>query len=109
MLARYLYISTMGEAPNVLWVPSILLDVAALLKQEPRLQAFCHHYLMNCTRIIENQDIKIEPGDKVEVKGSRITFSGKPAMIAAESKKGHHILKLRDDNGIPAWSGWRRR
>jgi hypothetical protein len=58
---------------------------------------------------LENQDIKIEPGDKVGVKGSRITFSGKPAMIAAEIKKGDHILKLRDDNGIPAWSGWRRR
>ncbi len=58
---------------------------------------------------LENQDIKIEPGDKVDVKGSRITFSGKPAMIATEIKKGDHVLKLRDDNGIPAWSGWRQR
>jgi hypothetical protein len=58
---------------------------------------------------IENQDIKIEPKDKVEVKGSRITFEGKPAIIAAEVKKGDEILKLRDENGFPAWSGWRRR
>jgi len=58
---------------------------------------------------IENQDIKIEPKEKVEVKGSRITFEGKPALIAAEVKKGDEILKLRDDNGFPAWSGWRRR
>ena len=57
---------------------------------------------------LENQDIKIEPGDKVEVRGSRVTFAGKPAMIAAEIKKGDHILKLRDEKGIPAWSGWRR-
>ena len=58
---------------------------------------------------IENQDIKIEPKDKVEVKGSRITFEGKPALIAAEVKKGNEILKLRDEKGVPVWSGWRRR
>ncbi len=32
--------------------------------------------------------MKLEKGDKIEVKGSRVTFSGKPAMIAAELKKG---------------------
>lgn len=58
---------------------------------------------------IENQDIKVEPKDKVDVKGSRITFEGKPALVAAEVRKGDEILKLRDDNGFPAWSGWRRR
>ncbi len=58
---------------------------------------------------IQNQDIKIEPKDKVEVKGSRITFEGKPAIIAAEIKKGDEVLKLRDENGFPVWSGWRRR
>jgi hypothetical protein len=58
---------------------------------------------------IENQDIKIEPGNKVEVKGSRITFQEKPAIIAAEVKKGDEVLKLRDENGFPVWSGWRRR
>jgi len=58
---------------------------------------------------IENQDIRIEPKDKVEVTGSQITFEGKPAVIAAELKKGNEILKLRDENGFPAWSGWRRR
>ncbi len=57
---------------------------------------------------IENQDIRIEPKDKVEVIGSRITFEGKSAVIAAELKKGNEILKLRDENGFPAWSGWRR-
>jgi hypothetical protein len=58
---------------------------------------------------IENQDIKIEPMDRVEVKGSRITFEGKPAIIAAEVKKGDEVLTLRDENGFPAWSGWKRR
>jgi hypothetical protein len=57
---------------------------------------------------IENQDVKIEPKDKVEVKGSRVTFAGKPAIIAAEVKKGEETLTLRDTNGFPVWSGWRR-
>jgi len=58
---------------------------------------------------MEKQDVKIEPKDKVEVTGSRITFGGKPAIIAAEIKKGEGVLKLRDENGLPAWCGWRRR
>lgn len=58
---------------------------------------------------IENQDMEIAPTDKIEVKGSRITFEGKPAIIAAEVEKGDKVLMLRDAGGIPAWSGWRRR
>jgi hypothetical protein len=57
---------------------------------------------------IERLDTKIENGDKVEVKGSRVTFAGKPAIIAAEVKKGDNVLTLRDNTDIPAWSGWRR-
>jgi len=58
---------------------------------------------------IENQDIRINQKDKIEVKGSRITFDGKPAIIAAEIRKGNEILQLRDENGYPLWSGWRRK
>jgi hypothetical protein len=58
---------------------------------------------------LENQDVKIAAKDKVEVKGARTTFAGKPAIIATEVKKGDEVLKLRDDSGFPVWSGWRRR
>jgi len=58
---------------------------------------------------IENQDVKILPKDKIEVKGSRITFEGKPAIIAATATKGDDVIELRDARGFPAWSGWRRR
>lgn len=57
---------------------------------------------------IERLDTKIEKGDKVEIKGSRVTFAGEPAIIASEVKKGDNVLILRDASGIPAWSGWRR-
>ena len=58
---------------------------------------------------IQRQDMKIAPGDKVEIAGSRITFQTQPAITAAELKKGTEILKLRDGDGFPVWSGWRRR
>jgi hypothetical protein len=57
---------------------------------------------------IERQDTRIEKGDRIEVKGSRVTIAGKPAIIAAEVRKGDQLLILRDANGVPAWSGWRR-
>jgi hypothetical protein len=57
---------------------------------------------------IERQDTKIATGDKIEVNGSRITYEGKPAIIAAEIHKGDEVLMLRDANGIPMWAGWRR-
>ena len=58
---------------------------------------------------IDKQNIKIEPKDKVEVTGSRVSFEGKPTIIAAEVKKGDKVLKLRDQAGIPMWAGRRGR
>lgn len=57
---------------------------------------------------VERLDMKIEKGDTIGVKGSRVTFAGKPAIIASEVKKGDITLVLRDNNGFPAWAGWRR-
>jgi hypothetical protein len=58
---------------------------------------------------LENQDVKIEPGDRVEITGSRVTVQGKPAIIAAEVRKGDEVLQLRDAAGVPVWAGWRKR
>lgn len=57
---------------------------------------------------VERQDTEITVGDKIEVKGSRIAYEGKPAIIAAEIRKGDEVLTLRDASGIPMWAGWRR-
>ena len=54
---------------------------------------------------MEKQAVTIAAGDKVEVTGSRITYEGKPTIIAGEVKKGGQVLKLRDAAGIPAWAG----
>lgn len=61
------------------------------------------------TWYLENQDVKLAPKDMVEITGSRITFAGKPALIATEAKKGDAALMLRDGAGNPMWSAWRRR
>ncbi|MBI5546551.1 MAG: DNA-binding protein [Deltaproteobacteria bacterium] len=58
---------------------------------------------------LSKDDLKLEPKDKIQVKGSRVTLNGKPAIIAAEVVKGDRALKLRDEDGLPVWSGWRRR
>jgi hypothetical protein len=57
---------------------------------------------------MERLDTPIEVGDRIEVKGSRVTFDGKPALIAAEIKKGDTVLVLRNEAGVPVWAGWRR-
>ena len=58
---------------------------------------------------IERLQPVIEKGDTVTVTGSMATVGGKPALIAAEVHKGDEILKLRDQQGIPVWAGWRRK
>lgn len=54
---------------------------------------------------LEKQEVQFKPGDQVKVTGSRITFDGKPAIIASEVSKGDRVLKLRDASGVPVWSG----
>ncbi len=59
---------------------------------------------------ISRLDIKIQKGDAMEVKGSRVTFEDKPVIIASEIKMGKdQTIVLRDGSGIPVWAGcWRR-
>ena len=52
---------------------------------------------------IDKQTPQIETNDTITVTGSRVTIDEKPAIIAAQVKKGNEILKLRDENGIPVW------
>ena len=57
---------------------------------------------------IDNQGFQVAPGDEVKVTGSRVNFAGGPAMMASLVRHGGKVLKLRENNGIPAWSGWNR-
>ncbi len=55
------------------------------------------------------KNFKFAKGDQVEVTGSKVTFEGHDAIIAREVKMGGKVLTLRDAQGIPEWSGGRRR
>ncbi|MFY7998006.1 MAG: DNA-binding protein [Candidatus Kapaibacteriota bacterium] len=58
---------------------------------------------------LEYQDVQIERQDIIEIKGSRITFDGKSILIATEVLRRTDILRLRNINGFPAWTAWKRR
>jgi len=55
------------------------------------------------------QDFKIEPQDRLEIKGVMITSMEEPMFIAHEVKKGDQVLKLWDDTGYPVWSPPRKK
>lgn len=56
---------------------------------------------------IENQDVVIAPKDKIKVSGVRTQWNGAPAVIAFEVEKDGKTLALRNEQGRPAWAGWR--
>jgi hypothetical protein len=58
---------------------------------------------------IVRQRIKLRPDDRIEVTGSRITYRDRPVVIAAQIRKGHQSMVLRDSRGFPLWSGARGR
>lgn len=57
---------------------------------------------------LERQDFSIVQGSRLEVIGSRVTFDGTAALIAAKVKKSDKVLYLRENSGFPLWTGWRR-
>ncbi|MBK7864909.1 MAG: DNA-binding protein [Archangiaceae bacterium] len=58
---------------------------------------------------IENQELKLEVGDRVTLTGSRVSVRGEPTLITAEVKRGDDTLKLREADGTPVWVAWRRK
>jgi len=58
---------------------------------------------------LDKQALKFNVKDRVMVKGSKVNFEGVPTIIAAEITKGKTVLKLRNENGVPVWSGRGRR
>ena len=52
---------------------------------------------------VEQQNAKFVAGDRVEVKGSRMTVRGEPLIVAAEVKKGDQVLRMRNANGEALW------
>jgi hypothetical protein len=53
---------------------------------------------------VAEKKLAFAKGDRVEVKGSRLTFSGEKAMVAGEIVRGTERIVLRDAAGRPAWA-----
>lgn len=58
---------------------------------------------------ITAQGFSFAQGDQVEVLGSKVKLGSSDALIAREIKQGDKTLVLRNAQGIPQWSGGRRR
>ena len=58
---------------------------------------------------IAAQGFSFAKGDQIEVLGSKVELGGSEALIAREIKQGDKTLMLRNAQGIPQWSGGRRR
>ena len=41
--------------------------------------------------------------DKIQVTGSKVTWQGKPVIVAAEIKKGNQVFPFRRPDGTPYW------
>ena len=57
---------------------------------------------------VENAGVQIAKGDSIEVTGSAGESDGGAILIAREVKKGAQTVRLRDEQGVPDWSGRRR-
>jgi len=52
---------------------------------------------------IDNQRLKINVGDQVEVRGAKVLYEGTDNIIAADVSKGNLTMRLRNDDGLPSW------
>jgi DNA/RNA endonuclease YhcR with UshA esterase domain len=52
---------------------------------------------------MKQYEITVHKGDRVTVVGSKITFEGKPALIAKTIVLGRDTYNFRDSKGRPLW------
>ena len=60
------------------------------------------------TWFLQREGIELAKADAIEVTGSVVDLEGATFLVARELKKGPKAVRLRDEQGIPAWSGGRR-
>jgi len=54
---------------------------------------------------LTQKNFSLSNGDQIEVTGSKVKYGSSEAIIAREIKKGDKTLTLRNEQGIPEWSG----
>ncbi|WP_440999332.1 DNA-binding protein [Fodinibius sp. SL11] len=57
---------------------------------------------------ISRQPHHFKSGDKIKVKGSRVTFKDSEIIVASEIREEKMQMILRDEKGNPVWQSWRK-
>lgn len=52
-------------------------------------------------------EVSFTKGDQVDVVGSKAPGSGEEIIMAREITVGTNTFTLRDEKGVPVWSGWK--
>jgi DNA/RNA endonuclease YhcR with UshA esterase domain len=52
---------------------------------------------------LKELDCNFAKGDRIEVKGSKVKYSGSPMVLAREIRRNSSTVYLRDDHGAPYW------
>jgi hypothetical protein len=109
---RRLHYSTLFNPGTVSTVSGEVLRVERALAGSG--QDYCVHALLKTPKgqvtailapqsFMKEQGLTIAPKDRVTVIGSLISVLGKPFLLAMEVS-GDRTMKLREDNGRPAWA-----
>lgn len=59
------------------------------------------------TNFLKEIEVTFNKGDQVQVTGSPSTGSVEEVILAREITAGTNTFTLRDDKGIPVWTGWK--
>jgi len=63
--------------------------------------------LVGPTAFLKDIDATFNKGEQVEVIGCRASDATEDEILAREITVGQNTTTLRDDKGIPIWSGWK--
>jgi len=71
-------------------------------------QAECFVHLGPAWFILRQDNMSFSKGDKIEIKGSKVVINGKQVIMPLQVKRKDRKLLLRDNDGVPYWSVWRK-
>uniref|UniRef100_A0A7C3V9Q7 Magnetosome protein MamS/MamX domain-containing protein n=1 Tax=Desulfobacca acetoxidans TaxID=60893 RepID=A0A7C3V9Q7_9BACT len=54
---------------------------------------------------LEQQKAKLEPGDFIQVRGSRVTMDNMTVILPNTVTKGSVVMQFWDEHGMPGWRG----
>jgi sporulation protein YlmC with PRC-barrel domain len=61
--------------------------------------------LLGPSTFLDTQHLNLAANDQVTVKGSKVDKDGQQCIIATEIRKLDQVVRLRDENGTPLWTG----